>query len=52
MNLLLALLLSVLPAQYLNELDVKTLNFEAQAFKDAFNANADVPRLVVVFSPT
>jgi hypothetical protein len=49
---LLMSLLTLLPAQYIADLDVTPIAFDAGAFRDAFNAAADRPRLVVVFSPT
>jgi hypothetical protein len=42
----------VLLLQGATSVDVATLTFDAKDFKEAFNASADRPRLVGVFSPT
>ena len=53
MHLLLALLAALwLPAQYIADLDLTTLSFDAEAFREAFNSASDRPRLVTVMSPT
>jgi hypothetical protein len=45
-------LLSVLPLQYLSEIPVTPVNFAGEPFKQAFNEDKDLPRLVTVYSPT
>lgn len=49
--LVLALLLTGLGAWALSA-DVVPLGFDAQAFKDQFNASSDKGRLVLILSPT
>jgi hypothetical protein len=49
---LLTFLLTLLPAQYIADLEVTPISFDAGIFRDAFNAASDRPRLVIVFSPT
>jgi hypothetical protein len=48
----LASLFSILSAQYLAELPVTPLAFDARALKDAFNSASSKPRLIAVMSPT
>ena len=49
--LVLALLLTGLGAWALSA-DIVPLGFDAQAFKDQFNASSDKGRLVLILSPT
>ncbi|MFZ0426805.1 MAG: hypothetical protein WAO20_01725 [Acidobacteriota bacterium] len=49
--MVLALLLTGLGAWALSA-DVVPLGFDAQAFKDQFNASSDKGRLVLILSPT
>lgn len=35
-----------------SDIEIQTLSFDAKAFKEAFNAASDRPRLVGIFSPT
>ncbi len=46
------LLLNLSANQYLSDLEVTPLSFDAEVFREAFNQAADRPRLVVVVSPT
>lgn len=52
MNFMLSLLLALLPAQFITDLEMPTLDFEAQAFKQAFNEAAGEVRIVSLMSPT
>ncbi len=45
-------LLSLLPLQYLSDIQVTPLAFNGAAFKEAFNSDKEHGRLVLVFSPT
>lgn len=45
-------LLSLLPLQYLSEIQVTPVGFNGDEFKQVFNRDAQLPRLVMVFSPT
>jgi hypothetical protein len=45
-------LLSLLPLQYLSEIQVTPVNFVGEPFKQVFNEDKDIPRLVAVYSPT
>ncbi len=45
-------LLSLLPLQYLSEIQVTPLGFDGQPFQEIFNRDQDLPRLIAVFSPT
>lgn len=51
MKWLMTLLLGLTSAQYLADLEMVTLSFKAEAFRESFNAAQDRPRLVGVFSP-
>jgi hypothetical protein len=46
------LLLTLFGAQYLDELEVEPLSFDAAAFKAEFNTASDRPRIVAILSPT
>lgn len=52
MKLLISVYLSLFGAQYLSDLPITPLSFDAREFKQSFNSAADRTRLVVVFSPT
>ena len=52
MKLLLSILLALVPAQYIANLQVTPLAFDAKDLKDAFNIESDKPRIVGIFSPT
>lgn len=45
-------LLSLLPVQYLSDIQVTPLGFKGEPFKQIFNRDQALPRLVAVFSPT
>lgn len=46
------LLAALMPAQYLADLPIATLGFDAAALKEAFNSSGDQTRMIIVFSPT
>jgi hypothetical protein len=46
------LYLGLLAAQFIADLEVTTLSVDAAAFKSAFNASSDRPRVIALFSPT
>ena len=52
MNLILPLLLALLPAQFITDLKMPPLDFEAKAFQQAFNEAAGEVRIVSLMSPT
>lgn len=52
MWLLLSLLLGLAPSSDTVDTPPQVLSFNASAFRDAFNASRDKPRLVLVVSPT
>ena len=43
---------SLLTGQFLADLELKPLSFDAREFKESFNRAKDRARLVLVFSPT
>ncbi len=45
-------LLSLLPLQYLSEIQVTPVDFQGEPFKQVFNKDKEFPRLVAVYSPT
>lgn len=45
-------LLSLMFVQYLSDLPMTTMSFDAAELKQAFNSSQDRVRLVAVFSPT
>jgi len=46
------LLLAVLPAQFITDLNMPSLDFEGKAFKEAFNDAAGEVRIISLMSPT
>lgn len=52
MQILVALLLSLSLTQYLSDLEIEALSFDAEEFRKAFNDAQDQPRMVIVVSPT
>ncbi len=52
MNLILPLLLALLPAQFITDLNMTSLDFEAKAFRQAFNDAAGEVRIISLMSPT
>ncbi len=49
---LLLLLAALLPAQYLADLPIATLGFDAGELKESFNESGNQTRMIIVFSPT
>lgn len=47
-----SLFLALTSFQYLSDLEVTPLSFDAEVFRDAFNKSQDRGRLVMVMSPT
>jgi len=52
MKLAIAIFLTLFPVQYLADLEIKSLAFDAKELKNAFNIDSDKPRVIGVFSPT
>ena len=46
------MLFALLPFQRLDQLPLTPITFDGKEFKEAFNAKAENPRLVLVLSPT
>ncbi len=49
---LLLLLAALIPAQYLADLPIATLGFDAGELKESFNESGNQTRMIIVFSPT
>ncbi len=49
---LLLLLAALLPTQYLADLPIATLGFDAGELKSSFNEHGNQTRMIIVFSPT
>jgi hypothetical protein len=47
-----SVVLALFSVQYLRDLEVTPLSFDAVLFREAFNQTQDRPRLVLVMSPT
>jgi hypothetical protein len=52
MNFLIAIFLTMLPVQYLNDQPLTPVAFDGSSFLDSFNQTSDRARLVVILSPT
>jgi len=52
MNFILTILMALLPAQFITDLNMPALDFEAREFRQAFNEAAGEVRIVSLMSPT
>jgi hypothetical protein len=52
MPLILSLFLSLGLAQYISDLEIEQLSFDAHTFTEVFNRAVDDARLITILSPT